>query len=104
MIPQYSAASIVAENRVLASPASTDSVPTGEGTEDHVAMSTTACRQCLEVLTNVERIIAIEALCAYHGVQFRKPAASVSRADVASSRSRMSAFFSSARAMVMRCR
>ncbi len=46
MIPQYTAASLVAENRVLASPVSTDSVPTGEGVEDHVAMSTTACRHC----------------------------------------------------------
>jgi histidine ammonia-lyase len=74
MIPQYSAASLVAENRAIGFPASMDSVPTGEGSEDHNAMATTACRYCREVIENVVQILAIEALCAYQGVQFRKPA------------------------------
>ncbi len=74
MIPQYTAASLVAENRAIAFPASTDSVPTGEGTEDHTSMATTACRYCQTVIENVVQIIAIEALSAYQGVQFRKPA------------------------------
>ncbi|HEX4860449.1 MAG TPA: aromatic amino acid ammonia-lyase, partial [Rhizomicrobium sp.] len=74
MISQYTAASLVTENRLLAMPASTDSVPTGESSEDHVAMSTLAARKLNEVIVNAERITAIELLCAYQGVQFRKPA------------------------------
>lgn len=74
MISQYTAASLVTENRLLAMPASTDSVPTGEASEDHVAMSTLAARKLNEVIVNAERIVAIELLCAYQGVQFRKPA------------------------------
>lgn len=73
MIPQYTAAALVTENKVLAVPCSTDSIPTGEGCEDHVAMSTLAARKCAQIIRNVERIVAIEVLCAYHAVQFRKP-------------------------------
>jgi len=74
MIAQYSAAALVSENRHLAQPASTDSVPTCANTEDHVAMSTIAARKTTNVVENVERIVAIEALCAHQAVQFRKPA------------------------------
>lgn len=74
MIVQYAAASLVAETRLMAMPSTTDSVPTGEGAEDHVAMSTHAGRRCLAVIENVRLIVAMEWLCAYQGVQFRKPA------------------------------
>lgn len=73
MMLQYTAASLVMENRHQAMPASTDSVPTGEMTEDLVAMSTYATRKCATVIANAERIVAMELLCAYQGVQFRKP-------------------------------
>ena len=74
LIPQYSAASLMTENKILANPASVDSIPTGESCEDYVSMSTTAARKLAQILGNVERIIAVEMLGAYQGVQFRKPA------------------------------
>lgn len=64
MMPQVSAAALVAHNRQLAWPASADSIPTCEDQEDHVAMSTTAARRATEVLRNTEHIIAIELLAA----------------------------------------
>ena len=74
LIPQYTAASLVTENKILSVPATTDSIPTGEGFEDYVSMATTASRKCAQVLGNAERIFAIEMLSAYQAVQFRKPA------------------------------
>lgn len=64
MMPQVSAAALVAQNRQLAWPASADSIPTCEDQEDHVAMSTTAARRATEVLRNTEQIVAIELLAA----------------------------------------
>ena len=64
MIAQYTAASLVSENKVLCHPASVDSIPTSANKEDHVSMGTIAARQCREVIENTENVIAIELLCA----------------------------------------
>jgi histidine ammonia-lyase len=73
MIPQYTAASLVSENKVLTHPASTDSIPSCENTEDHVSMGSIAARKAREILENVEYVVAIEVLSAYQGLQFRRP-------------------------------
>lgn len=64
MIAQYTAASLVSENKVLAHPACVDSIPTSANKEDHVSMGTIAARKCREILRNAEHVIAIEFLCA----------------------------------------
>ncbi len=64
MIAQYTAASLVSENKVLSHPASVDSIPTSANKEDHVSMGTIAARKCRQVLYNTENVIAIELLCA----------------------------------------
>ena len=71
MILQYTAASIVSENKVLAHPASVDSIPTGANTEDHVSMSTHAARKMRTVLSNVHSVLAIELLTAAQAVEWR---------------------------------
>jgi histidine ammonia-lyase len=73
MIPQYVAASLVSENKVLSHPASVDSIPSCENTEDHVSMSALAAIKCQQILKNVETVVAIELLTAWQGVYFRKP-------------------------------
>jgi histidine ammonia-lyase len=64
MIAQYTAAALVSENKVLAHPASVDSIPTSANKEDHVSMGTIAARKCREILNNSEHVIAVELLCA----------------------------------------
>lgn len=64
MIAQYTAAALVSENKVLAHPASVDSIPTSANKEDHVSMGAIAARKCREVLKNAEQVISIELLCA----------------------------------------
>ena len=64
MIAQYTAAALVSENKVLAHPASVDSIPTSANKEDHVSMGTIAARKCLEILRNAEHVLAVELLCA----------------------------------------
>ncbi len=71
MILQYTAASIVSENKVLAHPASVDSIPTGANAEDHVSMSTHAARKLRTVLRNVQAVLAIELLTAAQAVEWR---------------------------------
>jgi histidine ammonia-lyase len=73
MISQYVQAALVAENRVLAHPASVDSVPTSGSQEDHVSMGWGAGRKLLTVADNVRRVIAIEILCAVQGIEHRAP-------------------------------
>ena len=73
MITQYVAASLVAENRVLAHPASVDSIPTSAGQEDHVSMGATAAVHLWHVCANVERILAVELLCGAQGLDFLEP-------------------------------
>jgi histidine ammonia-lyase len=63
MIAQYTAASLVSENKVLAHPACVDSIPTSANKEDHVSMGTISSRKCREVVKNSENVIAIELLC-----------------------------------------
>ncbi|MBW1722419.1 MAG: histidine ammonia-lyase [Deltaproteobacteria bacterium] len=63
MISQYTAASLVSENKVLAHPACVDSIPTSANKEDHVSMGTIAARKCREIVKNTEYVIAIELLC-----------------------------------------
>jgi histidine ammonia-lyase len=71
MLFQYTAAALASENKVLAHPASVDSIPTGANQEDHVSMGPIAARQAAQVLINVERIVALELLCAGQGLDFR---------------------------------
>jgi histidine ammonia-lyase len=73
MISQYTAASLVSENKVLAHPASVDSIPTSANQEDHVSMGTTSARQCAMILENATWVIAIELLNAVQALDFHHP-------------------------------
>ena len=73
MIPQYTTAALVSENKVLCHPASVDSVPTSIGQEDHVSMGSIGAVKLRRVLENVERVLAIELLAAGQALDFRKP-------------------------------
>jgi histidine ammonia-lyase len=71
MLAQYSAASVVSENKVLCHPASVDSIPSSANSEDHVAMSTLAARKLLRVVANVQAVLAVELLVAAQAVEWR---------------------------------
>lgn len=73
MIVQYTAAALVSENKVLAHPASVDSIPTSANQEDHVSMGTIAARQAAEIVGNARHVAAIELLCAAQALDFRAP-------------------------------
>ncbi|WP_416340842.1 histidine ammonia-lyase [Thermanaerovibrio acidaminovorans] len=73
MIPQYTAASIVSENKVLAHPSSVDSIPTSANQEDHVSMGTYAARKGRQILDNAAKVISIELLTAAQGLEFSMP-------------------------------
>ncbi|MBU0476114.1 MAG: histidine ammonia-lyase [Bacteroidetes bacterium] len=73
MIAQYTAASLVSENKVLAHPASVDSIPTSANQEDHNSMGSIAARKGFQILKNVQKVIAIELLTAAQGIEFLKP-------------------------------
>jgi histidine ammonia-lyase len=73
MIPQYTTAALVTENKTLCFPASADSVPTSLGQEDHVSMGSISGRKLNQVISNVEYILAIELLYAAQAVDFRRP-------------------------------
>jgi histidine ammonia-lyase len=73
MIAQYTAAALVAENRVLAHPASVESIPTSGSQEDHVSMGWGAGRKLSQVLDNTALVIAIELICAAQGLEYRRP-------------------------------
>jgi histidine ammonia-lyase len=73
MIPQYTAAALVSENKVLCHPASVDSIPTSLGQEDHVSMGSISALKLLDVLSNVEQVIAIELFTAAQALDFRAP-------------------------------
>ena len=73
MIPQYTTAALVTENKTLCFPASADSVPTSLGQEDHVSMGSISGRKFNQVLRNVENILAIELMFAAQGIEFRRP-------------------------------
>lgn len=71
MILQYSAASLVSENKTLAHPASVDSIPSSANQEDHVSMGTTGSRHARMIIANVRNVLAIEAFCAAQAVEYR---------------------------------
>lgn len=73
MIPQYTAAGIVSENKQLCTPASVDSISSSNNQEDHVSMGANAATKCLRVINNVERVLAIELLSAAQAFDFRRP-------------------------------
>jgi histidine ammonia-lyase len=73
MIAQYTAAALVSECKVLAHPASVDSIPTSADKEDHVSMGMHAARKLAQVLDNAERVVAIELLAAAQGIEFLRP-------------------------------
>jgi histidine ammonia-lyase len=71
MLVQYSAASLVSENKVLAHPASVDSIPSSANQEDHVSMGTIAARKAKNILNNVQKVLAMEMLCACQAIDLR---------------------------------
>lgn len=73
MIPQYTSAALVSENKGLAHPASVDSIPTSLGQEDHVSMGSIGALKLLEIYQNVEQVLAIELFTAAQALDFRKP-------------------------------
>ena len=76
MIPQYTAASIVSQNKGLCWPASCDSIPSSQGQEDHVSMGSNAATKLVRVVDNVETVLAIELFNAAQALEFRRPAKS----------------------------
>jgi histidine ammonia-lyase len=72
MMAQYTSAALVSENKVLAHPASVDSIPTSANAEDHVSMSTIAARKARDIIKNVETVLGIELLCAAQGIDLRR--------------------------------
>ncbi len=75
MLAQYTAAALASENKVLAHPASADSIPTSANQEDHVSMGAAAARKAAQIVSHVEQIVGIELLCAAQALEFRKTAA-----------------------------
>jgi histidine ammonia-lyase len=73
MIPQYTAAGIVSENKQLCTPASVDSISSSNNQEDHVSMGANAATKCKRVVDNVEKVLAIELLTAVQALEFRRP-------------------------------
>ena len=73
MIPQYTSAGMVSENKQLCTPSSVDSIPSSNNQEDHVSMGANAATKCCRVVDNVEKILAIELLTAVQALEFRRP-------------------------------
>lgn len=73
MIPQYTAASIVSQNKQLATPASVDSIVSSNGQEDHVSMGANSATKCIKIIDNLETILAIELLNASQAISYRAP-------------------------------
>ncbi len=73
MIPQYTAAALVSENKVLCHPSSVDSIPTSQGQEDHVSMGSIGALHLLRVYENVEQVLGVELFTAAQALDFRKP-------------------------------
>lgn len=74
MIPQYTAASIVSQNKQLCTPASVDSIESSQGQEDHVSMGANAAVKTLKIVNNIEKLLAIELFNAGQAFEFRRPA------------------------------
>jgi histidine ammonia-lyase len=73
MIPQYTAAGIVSENKQLCTPASVDSIPSSNNQEDHVSMGANAATKCKRVIDNIEKVLAIELFTAVQAIEYRRP-------------------------------
>jgi histidine ammonia-lyase len=73
MIAQYTAASLVSENKVLAHPSSVDSITSSANQEDHVSMGAHAMRKCRQILDNATNVLTIELLCGAQALDFRRP-------------------------------
>ncbi|NLB67626.1 MAG: histidine ammonia-lyase [Bacteroidales bacterium] len=73
MIPHYTAASIVSQNKQLCTPASVDTIDSSQGQEDHVSMGANAATKCVKVIQNVESLLAIELMNAAQALEFRRP-------------------------------
>lgn len=73
MIPQYAQASVVSQNKQLATPACVDTIDSSQGQEDHVSMGANAATKCFRVVENVEKILGIELMNAAQGLEFRRP-------------------------------
>ena len=73
MILQYTTAALVSENKSLCYPASADSIPTSLGQEDHVSMGSISARKAIRVCENLEKILAIEMICAAQAIDFQRP-------------------------------
>jgi histidine ammonia-lyase len=73
MIPQYTAAGIVSENKQLCTPASVDSISSSNNQEDHVSMGANAATKCYRIINNVEKVLAIELLVAVQAIEYRRP-------------------------------
>lgn len=73
MIPQYTSAALVSENKILCHPASVDSIPTSLGQEDHQSMGSVSALKLHQVYSNVRNVLAIELLTASQALDFRKP-------------------------------
>jgi histidine ammonia-lyase len=73
MIPQYTAASIVNQNKSLTMPCSSDSITSSQGQEDHVSMGANAATKCYRVIMNVEKLLAIELFNSAQALEFRRP-------------------------------
>jgi histidine ammonia-lyase len=76
MIPQYTAASIVSQNKGLCWPASCDSIPSSQGQEDHVSMGSNSATKLVRIVDNVETVLAIELFNAAQALELRRPAKS----------------------------
>lgn len=74
MIPQYTAASIVSQNKQLCTPSSVDSIDSSQTQEDHVSMGANAALKCMKVVENAHRVLAIELMNAAQALEFRRPA------------------------------
>ena len=83
MVPQYTAAALVAENKVLAHPASVDSIPTCLGQEDHVSMGSISALKLLNIFNNLEQVVAIECITAAQALDYRRPLTSGTAIELA---------------------
>jgi histidine ammonia-lyase len=81
MIPQYTAASLVSQNKQLATPASVDSIESSNGQEDHVSMGANGATKTYRIITNLETILAIELMNAAQAIEFRRPAATSAKLE-----------------------
>lgn len=81
MIPQYTAAAIVSENKQLSTPASVDSISSSNNQEDHVSMGANAATKCYRVVQNVEKVLGIELMTAVQAMEYRRPLKSSSRIE-----------------------